>query len=115
VAWKDTREARRAVWDALPLLREAEEVLMIAVGDSAKEAGALDVQEHLDQHGVKAKVLHAHRDIPVADELIRLAEEQGVDLIVSGAYGHSRTREWILGGVTRELLDHAPVCCLMAH
>ena len=116
VAWKDTREARRAVWDALPLLREAEEVIVIAVGESAREAGALDVQEHLDQHGVKGKMLlHADRDMPVADELIRLAEENGADLIVSGAYGHSRTREWILGGVTRELLDHAPVCCLVAH
>ena len=51
----------------------------------------------------------------VADDLIRAAEREGADLMVAGAYGHSRTREWILGGVTRDLLDHAPIPCLLAH
>lgn len=116
VAWKDTREARRAVRDALPLLRGAEEVFVAVVGESAREAGALDAQEHLEQHGVKAgTLLQARRDVSVAAELMRVAEREAADLIVSGAYGHSRMREWIMGGVTRELLDHAPVCCLMAN
>lgn len=115
IAWKDAREARRAVWDALPLLKAAEEVLVVAIGESG-HAGALDVKEHLGGHGIDARtLLHARREGAVADDLIRAAEREGADLIVAGAYGHSRTREWILGGVTRDLLDHAPICCLMAH
>ena len=51
----------------------------------------------------------------VADELVRSAESELADLIVCGAYGHSRIGEWVFGGVTRDLLDHAPICCLMAH
>ena len=116
IAWKDTREARRAVRDALPWLTAAEEVVLVAVGESANRADVPDIEEYLALHGVKARtVLQARRAASVADELIQTAEREGADLIVSGAYGHSRTREWILGGVTRDLLDHAPVCCLMAH
>jgi nucleotide-binding universal stress UspA family protein len=51
----------------------------------------------------------------VADELIRIAKAEGADLIVAGAYGHSRLGEWVFGGVTRDLLASSPVCCLMAH
>jgi nucleotide-binding universal stress UspA family protein len=51
----------------------------------------------------------------VAEELVRAAESEGADLIVAGAYGHSRMREWIFGGVTRDLLHHSPICCLLAH
>jgi len=116
VAWKDTREARRAVWDALPFLRRAKEVVVCAVGDDARHASARDVQEHLGRHGVAAEVLGLQRrEATVGDELIQAAERIGADLIVSGAYGHSRMREWVFGGVTCDLLDHAPVCCLMAN
>ena len=57
------------------------------------------------------------RDAPagVADEIMKVAEQEQADLIVSGAYGYSRMREWMFGGVTRELLNGAPVCCLMSH
>ena len=116
VAWKDTREARRAVWDALPFLRRAEEVFICAVGDEIRYASARDVQNHLDHHGVAAEVLGLPRpSATVGDEIIQAAERVGADLIVSGAYGHSRMREWVFGGVTRDLLDHAPMCCLMTH
>jgi nucleotide-binding universal stress UspA family protein len=116
VAWKETREARRAVRDALPLLRAAEEVVVAAVGETASDAAATDVARFLELHGVVAQTrLQRLRERTVADELVRLAEEDRADLIVAGAYGHSRTREWILGGVTRDLLDRCPVCCLMAH
>lgn len=116
IAWKDAPEARRAVQDAMPILREADDVLVVAVGDNASRAGAADVQEYLELHGVKAKaLLHPYREASVGDELIRLARSEGADLIVGGAYGHSRTREWIFGGVTQDLLDHAPICCLLAH
>jgi nucleotide-binding universal stress UspA family protein len=116
VAWNDTREARRAVWDALPFLRRAEEVFICAVGDEIRYASARDVQNHLDHHGVAAEVLGLpRRSATVGDEIIQAAERVGADLIVSGAYGHSRMREWVFGGVTCDLLEHAPMCCLMTH
>ena len=116
VAWKDTREARRAVWDALPFPRKAKEVVICAVGDDARHASAWDVQEHLCRHGVATEVLGLQRrEATVGDELIQAAERVGADLIVSGAYGHSRMREWVFGGVTCDLLEHAPMCCLMTH
>jgi nucleotide-binding universal stress UspA family protein len=117
IAWKDTREARRAVWDALPLLKLAREVLILTAGENTITAGAIDLEQYLDRHGVQARILlgRAGADCSLGDEIIRIAEREGADLIVSGAYGHSRTREWIFGGVTRDLLDHAPVCCLLAH
>jgi nucleotide-binding universal stress UspA family protein len=114
VGWKDTRESRRAVWDALPFLKAAEEVLVVAV--EADEHSAKDVAAYLGSHGIAASA-KAHR-MPtrsVGDELVRVAESELADLIVCGAYGHSRIGEWVFGGVTRDLLDHSPVCCLMAH
>jgi nucleotide-binding universal stress UspA family protein len=116
IAWKDTREARRAVWDALPFLVKADEVLVVAVGENARQAGALDTAEYLEQHGVKAKtLLRTARDATVADELLEVVRQESADLLVSGVYGHGRLREWAFGGVSRDLLDHCPVCCLMAH
>jgi nucleotide-binding universal stress UspA family protein len=116
VAWKDTREARRAVSDALPLLKAAEEVFIVAIGDETRRAGAEDVSDYLLRHGIKSATV-LRRDAPsgVADEIMKVAEQEEADLIVSGAYGYSRMREWMFGGVTRELLHGAPVCCLMSH
>ena len=114
IGWKDTREARRAVWDSLPFLKLAKEVLVVAI--TAERGGAQDASDYLARHGIASGVLErAESDAAVADELIRLASQEGADLIVCGAYGHSRAREWILGGVTRDLLDHSPLCCLMTH
>jgi nucleotide-binding universal stress UspA family protein len=114
VAWKDSREARRAIWDSLPLLKMAEEVFIASV--AVQDHSGKDVAAHLSCHGVDASVVD--RSAPtgsIADELIRIADQETCDLIVCGAYGHSRAREWVLGGVTRDLLDHAPLACLMAH
>jgi len=114
VAWKDTRESRRAVRDSLPFLKQAEDVSVIAVGEGAQ--GGTDVCTYLRHHGVEAcAYTRPGQNTSTADEIVRVAEQEGADLIVCGAYGHSRTREWVFGGVTRDLLDHAPVCCLMAH
>jgi len=114
VAWKDTREARRAVRDSLPFLKQAEDVSVIGIGEPAQ--GGTDVCAYLRHHGIEARAYTRPGQIAsMADELVRIAEQEGADLIVCGAYGHSRTREWVFGGVTRELLNHAPVCCLMAH
>jgi nucleotide-binding universal stress UspA family protein len=114
IGWKDSREARRAVWDALPLLNAAQEVMVISAENS--DLGVKDVALYLARHGIAASAQHQPKPVKsVADELVRIAGQEAADLIVCGAYGHSRTREWVFGGVTRDLLDHSPICCLMAH
>jgi nucleotide-binding universal stress UspA family protein len=114
IGWKDSRESRRAVWDALPLLKGAQEVLVVSVGSD--NHAAKDVAAYLRNHRVQVSALNQPAPVRSAgDELLRIAEQETSDLIVCGAYGHSRAREWVFGGVTRDLLNHASVCCLMVH
>ena len=109
IGWKDTREARRAVADALPLLNLAEELIILTVNegeDSIEPVSPHPLDGWLLQHGMKAR----HEVIPTDGDsagvaLQRFARTVDADLIVAGAYGHSRTREWLFGGMTRELLD----------
>ncbi|MDR6870375.1 nucleotide-binding universal stress UspA family protein [Bosea sp. BE125] len=116
VAWKDTREARRAVWDALPFLVRAELVCVASVGSEANQQGIADVCSYLLEHNVAARPMSRSGDIvSETREIIDIAQQQGADLIVAGAYGHSRMREWLFGGMTSELLDTTPLCCLIAH
>ena len=119
VAWKDTREARRAVVDAMPFLTKAQHVVVVTVendeGKPARESAA-DVVLYLMKHGVKARseVMDVG-DSLAADALAEVASEIGANLIVSGGYGHSRLREWALGGVTRSLLRETGVHRLMSN
>jgi nucleotide-binding universal stress UspA family protein len=120
VGWKDAREARRALWDASPFLRQAEEVHVVEVAAEADLDAATDrvtdVVRHLERHSVKAHgEVRTQREASAAGELILVAEQHGADLIVAGAYGHTRLREWIFGGVTRDLLRSSPKCCLLSH
>lgn len=116
IAWRDTREARRAVWDALPLLKRARAVTILSVGQGASEQGAEDVRDYLALHGIATELdIRPNTTKYAADEVIDCARRQNADLIVSGAYGHSRMREWLLGGMTADLLEATPVCCLMSH
>jgi nucleotide-binding universal stress UspA family protein len=116
VAWKDTREARRAVRDSLPFLKAAEIVTVLSVGSGAEDQGAADVGAYLALHGVTSRaVVRPGRVRSVADEITSFAGEHDADLIVCGAYGHSRMREWMFGGMTQDLLESTPVCCLMSH
>ncbi len=107
VAWKDTREARRAIADAVPLLAMAEEVTVVTVAGGADEwigESLRDAVDFLSAHGVNA----SPKLIDSKDEymaLFNFIDGSSVDLVVSGAYGHSRLREWVFGGVTRSLLD----------
>jgi nucleotide-binding universal stress UspA family protein len=125
VAWKNTREAARAVNDALPLLTQAEQVTVMAVDapdraatgeDNQIDAPCADIARHLARHGVKTE---AKRDTTssqsAGERLLDVAQRQGADLIVMGAYGHSRLKEIVLGGVTRHMLTHATVPVLMSH
>jgi len=120
IGWKDTREARRAVSDALPFLERATEVTIVEACGPDDEKSALgrldDVAHYLALHHIKGgpKIMLQQKGSG-AEQLIREAEEQRADLLVTGAYGHSRLGEWILGGMTRELLAASPICCLMSH
>jgi nucleotide-binding universal stress UspA family protein len=122
VAWKDTPEARRAVVDSLPLLRKAREITVVAIPEqdddrSAVLAGVTDVVAWLARHGVSAaaRVSEASRDETAADHLSKVAADVGAGLIVAGAYGHSRFRELILGGVTQYLVTQSARCVLLSH
>ena len=120
VAWKDTAEARRAVSDALPLLRESTEVTIVEiVEDEADRAAALlrveDVAAWLSRHGVRALQQVPEQSGDAATQLERLASDVGAGVVIAGAYGHSRLSEWILGGVTRQLINPASRCSLLSH
>ena len=120
VAWKDTRECRRAVRDALPFLHQAKEVLLVEIGEAESEPQAkknlADVGAYLVRHRVivAAGIWRRPRG-PLAADLLHIVREEKADLIVAGGYGHSRLGEWIFGGVTRELLTASPVCCMLSH
>lgn len=106
VAWKDTREARRAISDALPLLREANDVVVVTIAEEVNQAlrdGLADVVTFLAAHGVHAETQLIEYEDEFAG-LLNFIYGSNADLVVSGAYGHSRLREWAFGGVTRSLL-----------
>jgi nucleotide-binding universal stress UspA family protein len=120
VAWKDTRECRRAVWDALPLLIRADKVTVIEVCEPHEmlpdaEANVKDVVAWLAQHRVTAAGMGWPALHDVSAQIDAVAQDVGADLIVAGAYGHSRLGEWIFGGVTRTLLRQPKRCALLAH
>jgi nucleotide-binding universal stress UspA family protein len=110
IAWKDTAEARRAVADALPMLRKATDITIAEiVEEQVDRAAALsrvkDVAAWLSRHGVTASEQVPEECGEPGAQLDRIASEIGAGVVVAGAYGHSRLREWILGGVTRRLLN----------
>ncbi|HEY5797882.1 MAG TPA: universal stress protein [Bosea sp. (in: a-proteobacteria)] len=116
VAWKNTREARRAIRDALPFLASAEMVSVLTIGADAADHAAPEVCFYLAQHGIAARAIERpDRGEYVVDEITEQVRQQNADLIVAGAYGHSRMREWIFGGVTQDLIETTPVCCLLSH
>ena len=120
ICWKDTRESRRAMSDALPFLRRAREVLLAEVSEGRSETDArsqlADVAEHLLRHGVKASTtVLAPGKATVAATLLEIADMQDAGLIVAGGYGHARLQEWIFGGVTLELLSGARRAVMFSH
>jgi nucleotide-binding universal stress UspA family protein len=119
IAWKDTREARRAVQSALPFLRVAEQVTMFEIADEALEEAALahldDLEVYLGRHRIKVSGKAVLRAVgSVSEQLKNTARNEGADLIVAGAYGHTRLGEWIFGGVTHDLSRTTEVCCLFS-
>jgi nucleotide-binding universal stress UspA family protein len=119
VAWKETSEAANALRCALPLLRDAQRVSLVEIVSTPTTPSDFDslllATAWLKSHGI---LCEAHREIDLAgvgDQLLSRASEIGADLIVSGGYGHSRLHEWLLGGVTRHLLEHMTVPTLFSH
>jgi len=109
VGWKDSREARRAVVDALPFLSAAKQVIVVTIheDDPAEERASLDdVLAWMDRQGVKAEAaMQPASHEGAAETLEALGETKGADLIVTGGYGHGRMQEWLFGGMTRDLLS----------
>jgi len=121
IAWKPTQQASRAVADAMPLLRTAEAVDVVVIdpvvaeGAHGGEPGA-DIAAHLARHGLKVDVVsRSSMNFSVAYTLLDHARQVGADLLVAGGYGHSRLREAMLGGTTRELLQTAHLPVLFSH
>ena len=119
VCWKESREARRAVADALPLLKACKEVDVLELVDEREIERArsrlADIGDWFARHGVEANCLALQLQGTEAAHLAAIARERDVDLIVGGAFGRSRMRQWAFGGVTRDLLLKADRCALISH
>jgi nucleotide-binding universal stress UspA family protein len=119
IAWKDTQEARRAVVDALPMLRKAKDVIVAHIVEDkvdkpAALSGVKDVVAWLSRHGVLASGQVPDECGHASAQLERIASQAGAGLVVAGAYGHSRFREWVLGGVTETLVNPSNRCSLLS-
>lgn len=121
IAWKPTREAARALHDAMPLLERARSIDLLMVGGDYKfgprnDPANVRVLEHLARHGLDVNLV-CRNDVEAStgDTILAHARESGADLIVAGGYSHARAVEVVFGGVTRTLLEHAFVPVLFSH
>jgi nucleotide-binding universal stress UspA family protein len=119
ICWDGSRTAARAVADAIPIIRNSGRVEIVIVSNERgkeDEIEGADIGQHLARHGLK---VHVHRisggNIDVGDALLSHAADSGADLMVMGGYGHSRLREFVLGGVTRSLFESMTVPVLVSH
>jgi nucleotide-binding universal stress UspA family protein len=117
LAWNGTRESARAMHDSLPMMEKADKVIVYAVNESsADHIPGSDISTHLARHGVNAEAHHTvARDISIGDALLAAVSDYGADMLVMGAYGHSRVRELTLGGATRDILNTMTVPVMMSH
>lgn len=120
IAWKPTRESARAVFDALPLLQEAETVSILEIKERQDDPSTLapdtSIAVALARHGIKPEVRTSIApDISVGDEILSRAADLDADLLVMGAYGHSRFRQLIFGGTTRHIARHMTLPTLLSH
>ncbi len=122
VAWKDTPEARRAIFDSLPMLRMAKEVTVAEIVEAGGSrpfavSRVRDVITWLSRHGVSASELVAeqNRDRDTTVQLDAMAADVGAGVVVAGAFGHSRFREMVLGGMTQHLITQSGRCVLLSH
>ncbi|WP_173088268.1 universal stress protein [Devosia sp. 1635] len=118
VAWKNQREAARAIKDALPILKKAQQVVLAVVTDEPEEqaqtSSGADIARYLSRHDIHGEIKELAGWRSAAEALLSEARLSGADLVVAGAYGRSRLRERVLGGVTRALLSKCDVPVLMS-
>lgn len=122
IAWNGKREAARAVFDALPLLKQAKKVTLLWANPGAEEGGGeagvagAELAAALARHDVNVETARAvSKELDVGDVLLSRAADEAADMIVMGAYGHSRLREYVFGGATRHVLEHMTVPVLLSH
>ena len=119
VCWDGGRNAARAINDAMPFLTRAKTVDVVTIGagkDKAGEIHGADIAQHLARHGLNVELRRIDAgDVDVANVILSDAADQNADFIVMGGYGHSRLREFVLGGATRGILSSMTVPTLMAH
>ncbi|MGE3290636.1 MAG: universal stress protein [Geminicoccaceae bacterium] len=120
VAWDGSREAARAAGDAVPLLKQAEEVVVLTVDPHRAAARFSDqpgtgMSTFLTRHGAKARVKQVTASGAIADTILAQVSEERADLLVMGGYGHSRVREFLFGGVTHSILESTTTPVLLAH
>jgi nucleotide-binding universal stress UspA family protein len=119
VAWNGSREATRALTDAIPLLREADKVYLMVFnrrGNGTHNLPGADIGLYLARHGVTVEVsVQASDEVDVGNQILSRVADLDIDLIVMGAYGHSRMRELVLGGVTRTIFDSMTAPVFMSH
>jgi nucleotide-binding universal stress UspA family protein len=119
VCWKDSRETRRAIADALPMLKASRRVDLVELVESEgvdhSRRRLEEVAQWLARNGVESNSASEVATGAEAPQLAAIAKDLRADLIVAGAFGHSRMREWAFGGVTRDLLLHADRCILASH
>ena len=119
IAWKDTREARRAIVDAIPMLQRAKNVTVLAVleedNKSHVRGNVDDVIAWLASHNVLASTMVSDVGGTTDERIDQVASDLGADLIVAGAYGRGRLKEWIFGGVTKTLISQSRYTTLMSH
>jgi nucleotide-binding universal stress UspA family protein len=112
VAWKNTREAIKAVRGGMPFIREAEEVMILAsANDKFTDAPGTDLATYLGYHGIEAKVLEPNKK--AGKGILKAAEREGCDLIIMGAFSHSRLRELFAGGATDHVMRHTTIPVVM--
>ena len=119
VAWNASREAAQAVKNAIPFLKLADEVFVVTVHPKADEHDNISTEQivqYLFRHGVRVEVkVDRGVEIDVGNELLSRASDLSADLLVMGCYGHSRVREWVLGGTTHTILESMTIPVLMSH
>lgn len=116
IGWKNTREARRAVRDSLPFLRQAKSVEAIRVDEEETDTDPEHLATYLGRHGIICSTdVRLAKAAEAPEALLDVAAKGYFDLLVTGAYGHGRRREAIFGGMTRHLIEHSPICCLMSN
>ncbi|MDA0787108.1 MAG: universal stress protein [Proteobacteria bacterium] len=115
LAWTPRRECARAVRDAMPMLQAADRVIVFRANaeDDGRDVG---LGAHLARHGVKTEIKHVvAKEVSIGDAVLNTVADEGCDMVVMGAYGHSRVRELAFGGVTRDILEHMTVPTLLSH